>query len=132
MNKITGAIGIILSLILIYCYFKIDALQEDLKISESNNAILKQSIEEQSHVIQSLNNDLKQIQIINNNINDELQKKNISINNLNKNLLNLKNQYKKNPIKANNQLNNYIKNFHSCIFDITNNNVNSESCQKFY
>lgn len=132
MNKITGAIGVILSLILIYCYFKIDALQEDLKISESNNAILKQSIEEQSHVIQSLNNDLKQIQIINNNINDELQKKNISINNLNKNLLNLKNQYKKNPIKANNQLNNYIKNFHSCIFDITNNNANSESCQKFY
>ena len=135
MSILTKIFSIIIVISLIgfsYCYYKINSLQDDLKTSESNNIILQQSLNKQNDLINTLKQSIDEIQNINNNLNNELQYKDNALNNLNQSLLDLKNQYKKDPIKANNILNEKIKSYNKCLNDITLNNLDSESCKNFY
>lgn len=116
----------------IYCYYKINSLQDDLQVSENNNIILQQSINKQNIVIDTLKQSASYIQDINDKLNKELQNKDDALNNLNKSFIDLKNQYKQDPMKANKFLNDKIKQYNKCLNDITLNNINSDICKNFY
>lgn len=132
LTKIFSVVVIVALLGFGYCYYKINSLKDDLKTSENNNIILQQSLSKQSDLINTLKQSVNEIQNINNSLSQEIENKDDAINNLNNSLIDLKNQYKKDPIKANNILNEKIKLYNKCLNDITLNNLDSESCKNFY
>lgn len=132
LTKIFSVVVIVALLGFGYCYYKIDSLKDDLKTSENNNIILQQSLSKQSDLINTLKQSVNEIQNINNSLSQEIENKDNAINNLNNSLIDLKNQYKDDPIKANKMLNEKIKLYNKCLNDITLNNLDSESCKNFY
>lgn len=106
-------------------------LKKDLETSETNNQLLTLSVQEQNQTIENLKNSFKEIQFINENLQENLTLRDESLFNMQESIDKLKELSKQDPIKANQAINNTFKDYYKCLTAITYNDLQNNSCSAF-